>query len=303
MAIPLVARDTTLGAMVFVSTDPDRRYGPRELRVAQLLADRAALATQNALLYRKERDALATRDEVLAIVSHDLRNPLHTIGMSAQVLTEVAGDEAQRRRHLQIIVKAKDRMDRLIQDLLDVARIRGGRALAIEIRPAAVLPLVQEACQRFVESAREKNVRLEWSVPENTPDVMIDRGRIVQVLTNLIANALKFTPAGGRIDVGVAPNAERVVQLYVRDSGPGIAADNLDVIFDAFWQAPRAARLGSGLGLTISRGIVQLHGGRIWAESREGEGATFQFTLPVARRRASRSPQTRKRDRCCPAPR
>jgi signal transduction histidine kinase len=138
-------------------------------------------------------------------------------------------------------------------------------------------------CQLFVESAREKNVQLEWSVPENTPDVMIDRGRIIQVLSNLIGNALKFTPAGGRIEVGVDTNAERHVQVFVRDSGPGIAAESLEPIFDAFWQAPRAARLGSGLGLTISRGIVQMHGGRIWAESREGAGATLRFTLPVAK--------------------
>ena len=111
---------------------------------------------------------------------------------------------------------------------------------------------------------------------------MIDRGRIVQVLSNLIGNALKFTPDGGHIDVGVETSPEHVVRVFVRDSGPGISADNLTQIFDAFWQAPRSARLGSGLGLTISRGIVQMHGGRIWAESREGAGATLQFTLPVA---------------------
>ncbi len=282
MAIPLVARDSTLGAMIFVSTDAERRYGARELRVSQLLAGRAALATQNALLYRKERDALVTRDEVLAVVSHDLRNPLNTIGMSAQVLTEVAGDESQRRRHLQIIVRAKDRMDRLIQDLVDVARIKGGKALAIDIRKESLVSLVQETCQQFVESAHEKNVHLSWSVPEETPDVLVDRGRIVQVLSNLVGNALKFTPAGGRIDVGVEPHADGAVRIFVRDSGPGIAADELELVFDAFWQAPRAARLGSGLGLAISRGIVQRHGGRIWVESREGAGSTFQFTLPIA---------------------
>jgi PAS domain S-box-containing protein len=282
MAIPLVARDTTIGAMVFVSTNADRRYRARELRVAQLLAGRAALATQNALLYRKEYDALATRDEVLGIVSHDLRSPLHTIGMSAQVMLEVLGDESQRRRHLQIIIRAKDRMDRLIQDLLDVVRIKGGKAIAIEIRREPVPGLVQETCQQFAESAREKNVSLAWTVPNDTPDVMVDRGRIMQVLSNLIGNALKFTPAGGRIEVGAEPQAESTVRVFVRDTGPGISADNLELVFDAFWQAPRTARLGSGLGLTISRGIVQLHGGRIWAESREGTGSTFQFTLPVA---------------------
>jgi PAS domain S-box-containing protein len=282
MTVPLVARDTAIGAIVFVSADPDWRYGPRELKTAQLLAGRAALATQNALLFRKERDALTTRDEVLAIVSHDLRNPLHTIGMSAQVLLDVDSDESQRKRHLQIIVRAKDRMDRLIQDLLDVARIKGGKALAIDINREALKPIIQEACQPFVESAREKNVHIECTVQEDTPDVLIDRGRIAQVLSNLIGNALKFTPVGGRIDVRARPTDEHMVLVAVHDSGPGIAADNLERIFDAFWQAPRSARLGSGLGLTISRGIVQRHGGRIWAESHEGAGSTFQFTLPIA---------------------
>jgi PAS domain S-box-containing protein len=282
MVIPLVARDAMIGALVFVSTSADRKYRGRELRIARLLAGHAALATQNALLYRKEHDALITRDEVLGIVSHDLRNPLHTIGMSAQVLRDTQGDEGQRRKHLEIIVRAKDRMDRLIQDLLDVVRIKRGSALAIEFRREPLPGLVQEACQQFVELAREKDVRLTWNAPRDTPDVMMDRGRIIQVLTNLIGNALKFTPAGGQIEVGVDRPAKGVVRVFVRDSGPGIAAESLERIFDPFWQAPRAKRLGTGLGLTISRGIVQRHGGRIWVESREGAGSTFYFTLPVA---------------------
>jgi signal transduction histidine kinase len=204
MAIPLVARDTTLGAMVLASADMDRRYGPRELRVAQLLADRAALAAQNALLFRKEHDALATRDEVLAIVSHDLRNPLHSIGMSVQLLPDVLGDEAQRRRLLQIIVRATNRMDRLIQDLLDVARIRSGKALAIEIRQEPMLPLVEEVCQQFVESAREKNVRLEWSVPANAPDVMIDRGVSNLHLPRAVCRNVCTPPGDGRTQDEVA---------------------------------------------------------------------------------------------------
>jgi PAS domain S-box-containing protein len=280
MTIPLMARDRTIGAIVFASVDPDRRYAAEDVRVAQMLADRAALATQNALLYRTEHDAVTTRDEVLAIVSHDLRNPLHTIGMSAQLLLDVPGNEAQRMKHLQIVVRAKDRMDRLIQDLVDVVRIKNGKTLAINIRKERPSPLLMEACEQFVEPAREKNVKLAWEVPDDMPDVMVDHGRIVQVLSNLIGNALKFTPEGGGIVVRAERDGERNIRISVRDSGPGIAAENLPRIFDAFWQAPRAARLGSGLGLTISRGIVKLHGGRIWAESREGVGSTFFFTLP-----------------------
>jgi PAS domain S-box-containing protein len=282
MTIPLVARDATIGAVVFVSTSREHRYGSRDVKVAQALAGRAALATQNALLYREMHDALSTRDEVLAIVSHDLRDPLHTIAMSAQLLTDVPGDQAQHRKHLQIIVRAKARMERLIQDLVDVVRIKNGKTLGIEPRREGPSPLVREACEQFVESAREKNVRLEWGATNDMPDVMVDHGRIIQVLSNLIGNALKFTPAGGRIDVRLHRESKKAVRVTVSDSGTGIAAENLPRIFDAFWQAPRAARLGSGLGLAISRGIVQQHGGRIWAESREGIGSTFHFTLPTA---------------------
>jgi signal transduction histidine kinase len=282
MAIPLVARDNTLGALVFVSTDPDRLYAAADLEIGQSLASRAALAAESAMLLEKERDALHTRDEVLAIVSHDLRDPLNTIGMSAQLLMDVSVEDTDRQKHLLVISRAKDRMNRLIQDLVDVARMKGGKSLSIEIRPEQLGPVIHETCEAFAESTHEKAVAFECQVPDGIPDVMIDRRRILQVLSNLLGNALKFTPDGGRIQLRAEGIAENKVQVSVRDSGPGIPPENLKRIFEAFWQAPRAKRLGSGLGLAISRGIVQLHGGRIWAESREGEGSTLFFTIPIA---------------------
>jgi PAS domain S-box-containing protein len=281
MTIPLIARDRTLGAIVFASSDPARRYGAEDLWFGQRLASRAALAMQNALLYRGANEALTTRDEVLAIVSHDLRNPLHTIGMSVQLLQEFPLAEEERSRQLDVIGRAKVRMDRLIQDLLDVTRVESGRALSIELRRECPATFIREACQVFAGPAREKRVQFECTVPADIPDVLVDCGRILQVLSNLIDNALKFTPEGGRIEVRATPDTD-AVQVSVQDTGPGIPPEDLDRIFHAFWQAPRSARRGAGLGLSISRGIIEQHGGRMWAESREGAGSTLSFTLPLA---------------------
>ena len=284
MAIPLVARDKTLGALVFFSANPDRVYGTADLEIAQSLASRTALATEGAMLFGKEREALKTRDEVLAIVSHDLRDPLNTIGMSAQLLMDGSVEHAERQTHLRIISRAKDRMNRLIQDLVDVARMKAGKALSVEIRQERLGPVIHEACEAFVESAHEKSVKLDCQLTDDVPDVMIDRRRIIQVLTNLLGNAMKFTPAGGRVELRAEGIAEDGVRVSVRDSGPGMPPEILKRVFEPFWQAPRAASLGAGLGLAISHGIVHLHGGRIWAESLEGQGSTFFFTIPTAQR-------------------
>jgi signal transduction histidine kinase len=281
MTVPLVARDETLGTIVFASVDDRRRYEEDDLRLGQTIASRVALAMQNAKLYKKVQNALTTRDEVLAIVSHDLRNPLHTIGMTVQLLEDVPLEDIERKRHLGLIGRAKDRMNRLIQDLLDVTRVEAGQSLIIEPRPERPSAMIPEAVESFVTSAQEKNVELDYRVPEQIADVLVDRGRILQVLSNLIGNALKFTPEGGRIEVN-AVQQDGVVLISVRDSGPGIPAEDQEKIFHPFWSAPRAARLGAGLGLTISRGIVQQHGGRLWVESREGAGSKFLFTLPAA---------------------
>ncbi|MGH7552783.1 MAG: GAF domain-containing sensor histidine kinase, partial [Longimicrobiales bacterium] len=281
MTVPLVARDETLGTIMFASVDAGRRYEAEDVSLGQRIASRVALAMQNALLYRKVQEALTTRDEVLAIVSHDLRNPLHTIGMSVQLLQDITLDETERQRHLDMIGRAKDRMDRLIQDLLDVARVEAGITLSVERRKESPSAVIREACESFVVSAREKRLRFECIVPEVLPEVLLDGDRILQVLCNLIGNAIKFTPEGGRVDVRAVED-RRMLLVSVRDTGPGIPQEDLDRIFQAFWQAPGGARLGAGLGLTIAQAIVEQHEGRISVSSREGKGSTFSFTLPLA---------------------
>jgi signal transduction histidine kinase len=168
-------------------------------------------------------------------------------------------------------------MNRLIQDLLDVAKIEAGR-LGVDPRPVEVPPLVAEAFDMLRPIASEKSIRLDVAVADDLPTIAADAGRVLQVLSNLVGNAIKFTPAEGRVTI----RAERVagtVGFCVADTGPGIPPEQLPHIFGRFWQADRSDRRGIGLGLAIAKGIVEAHGGRISVESRVGEGTSFYFTL------------------------
>jgi signal transduction histidine kinase len=229
--------------------------------------------------YEEARQAVAAREQVLKIVSHDLRNPLHTIAMSTELLLEGGGSEEQRKKQIAIVRRAGERMNRLVKDLLDVAKLEAGK-VAIQPRPTAVRPILAEAEDMLRPIASEKSLRLETEMTDELPRINADAGRVVQLLSNLVGNAVKFTPAGGRI-VMRARAAGPLVQLSVADTGPGIPAEQLPHIFGRFWQADPTDRRGIGLGLAISKAIVEAHGGRLWAESRVGEGTTFHFTLPA----------------------
>lgn len=219
--------------------------------------------------------------EVLSIVSHDLKSPLATISMAASLLDDLSCPEAQRAAMVKMVKRATARMERLVRDLLEVGRLDAGRTLAIEARCADVAPAIREACDALAVQAQAASLRLECDVPDDLPAVEVDCGRIEQVLANLVGNALKFTPAGGRVAVSARAEGGEVV-VSVRDSGAGLSEDELKRIFDPYWQAQRTASLGAGLGLKIAKGIVEAHGGRMWAESAPGAGTAFHFTLPVA---------------------
>ncbi|HEV2149224.1 MAG TPA: hybrid sensor histidine kinase/response regulator [Longimicrobiaceae bacterium] len=224
--------------------------------------------------------ATRTRDEVLAIVSHELRNPLNLVLTSGAFLLETAaGLEAREREQLQMIGRAAGQMNRLIQDLLEVSGMEAGNA-SVEPRPEPVEPLVREACSLLAHAAAVKPVAVSCEFGAGLPRIHADRGRILQVFGNLIGNALKFTPGGGTIRVRAERDGDRV-RFAVSDTGPGIAEGDLPHVFDRFWQARRARAGGAGLGLAIARGIVAAHGGEMWVESEEGRGSTFLFTLPV----------------------
>ena len=180
---------------------------------------------------------------------------------------------------LEGVVRSAQAMDRMIQDLLDVARIEAGQ-LRIEPEPCAPADLVGEAMGFLMRIAEERTIRLVRAV-EPCPRVRADRDRVLQVFSNLVGNALKFTPPGGMVTVGAAPE-EGAVRFWVGDTGPGIAAEEVERLWDPFWQGESPVRRsGAGLGLAITRGIVEAHGGRAWVESEVGVGTTFHFTLPV----------------------
>lgn len=240
-------------------------------------------------LRRRAEDAEAatrTRDEVLAIVSHDLRNPLNLVLTSGSFLLETAGLEPKEREQLQMVHRAAEQMNRLIQDLLEVSGMEAGN-VAVEPRPERAEPLVREGCEALVHAAEAKSIELIGTASPDLPLVHADRDRILQVFGNLIGNALKFTPAGGRVRVSAEPAGD-VVRFSITDSGEGITGDDLPHVFDRFWQARRSREGGAGLGLAISRGIVTAHGGEIWVESDAGQGSTFVFTLPTAEAAAAR---------------
>jgi PAS domain S-box-containing protein len=277
IALPLEAGGRLLGALILVRTNATRRFGSHHLPFAQELARRAALAVENARLHRTAQQAIKDRDDVLGLVAHDLRNPLAAILMQAERLLHREA-MPERRQPIEGIARVARRMNRLIQDLLDVTRIEAGQ-LSIACLRASAERLVAEAVESQRVLANSASLELGLDVAQELPEVWADRDRMAQVLENLIGNAIKFTRPGGRITVGAAPRRSAVL-FWVADTGPGISADDVPHVFDRFWQARQATRVGAGLGLPIAKGLVEAQGGRIWVESDPGRGTTFFFTIP-----------------------
>jgi PAS domain S-box-containing protein len=282
VVVPLLAHGEPLGAITLISATPDG-FGQRDLHLAEDMARRATLSIENARLYQEARSAIRARDEMMGVVAHDLRNPLHTIVMQSSLLREnAARSDGGSRKGAEIIKRAAGRMERLIRDLLDVTRIEAGR-LPLERTAVSAAQLVAEAVQAQAPQAGEAGIELRSECDGGLPDVWADHDRLLQVFENLIGNALKFTPANGRITVGGTRRGGEVV-FRVSDTGKGIAAADIPRLFDRFWQAGDGDEGGAGLGLSIVRGIVQGHEGRVWAESETGAGSTFFFTIPTAER-------------------
>jgi len=223
-------------------------------------------------------EALDIRDEFLALVSHDLRNPLSAIALNTQLLERlVSSGDPRLTRISRSLASSIAQMQRIISDLLDLAAIQAGK-LSVQLQPGDARSPIEEAVEASRSIAAEKSIALDAVIGPDPLPARFDPGRIAQVLENLIHNALKFTPTGGRISVE-GRSAENVVEIRVRDTGPGLQAEEIAVIFERYRQVEKRGRKALGLGLYISRSIVESHGGRIRAESVPGEGSTFLFTL------------------------
>ncbi len=226
------------------------------------------------------RQAIQARDEVLAVVSHDLRNPVGTIFSAASLLLELNLPEEKRRSQLMAVKRAAGRMNRLIQDLLDVARMEAG-GLRVAAGHFQLQELLDEIVLAHRDLARSRGIRLYSRYPDPYAQGWGDRDRIHQVLSNLVDNALKFSSEGGVVEIGAREEPDEGGTLFwVSDTGPGIEEADQERLFDRFWQISRRDKRGAGLGLSIVKGLVEAHGGRVWVESEDGMGSTFLFLLP-----------------------
>jgi signal transduction histidine kinase len=265
----------------------DEAVGDEQRLAAQEAREQSEVGRLQRLLEQRTQalsianEGLDLRDELLAIVSHDLRNPLNAIALNTQLLERlVSSGDPRLGRISRSLDSSIAQMQRIISDLLDLAAIEAGK-LSVQLLPGDARSPIGEAVETSRSVSAEKSIVIDAGIGPDPLLARFDPGRIVQVLDNLIHNALKFTPNGGRISVDGRRTAH-VVEIRVRDTGPGLKPEELSVIFDRFRQVEKRGRRALGLGLYISRSIVESHGGRIWAESVPGEGSTFLFTLPPA---------------------
>lgn len=282
LMVPLRARERVLGALLFARDRSRQPYDAADMALALELAQRAASAVDNAQLYRRAQLAIRARDDVLGVVSHDLRNPLAVISMCATSLVQAGfGDATRNTEAMQTIQESTRWAQRLIQDLLDITVIEAG-GLSLVSRAEDPVLLMTRVALSFEELAAAQNVTLVTTLPDQLPIIAGDADRLLQAIGNLISNALKFTPPGGEICVG-AKAEEDAVRIFVSDSGPGVPEEDVPHVFDRFWTAQRNSRKrGTGMGLAIVRGIVEAHGGSVWVERNARGGATFNLRLPVA---------------------
>jgi signal transduction histidine kinase len=294
-AVPLHVGGRVRGLLVLASAGA-RRDGITDEAFARAVADRVDVAIAQARLLRRMLRAVAARDRAVSIVSHDLRNPLSTIQICAKALLDPEPPPASGVRHMgELIHRSAEWMQQIVEELLDRASLDAGR-LALHRRPTPVEDIIAAARLMFVAMAEANDIEFVLHTTAHLPPVDADPHRLLQALSNLIGNAMKFTPAGGRVELlaqdahaelEATPSAPNTlggsgVRFSVRDSGQGISSEDLSHVFDWFWRSPRETRTGLGLGLAIAKGIVEAHRGSLHVESALGLGSTFWFTVPAA---------------------
>lgn len=282
---PLLGTQGSIGVLAIRPSQPGRLFDPEQLHLLETLANQMALAIERARLAKESHQAQVRaeterlRNAILSSVSHDLRTPLATItGAASSLLDSSAGtDSSSRRELIQAIYTEANRLDRLVRNLLDMTRLEAGAVqLRKEFHPLE--EVVGAALTRLGSRLQGHQIKTEF--PADLPLVLLDGVLIEQVMLNLLENAIKYAPPGSTIDLS-ATASEKEILIEIADRGPGLPPGDEERIFDKFYRAGPAQEGGVGLGLTICRGIVQAHGGRIWAENRSGDGAVFRFTLPL----------------------
>jgi len=289
---PLILRGRVIGMLRLSMAESGRMYTDGDIALADDIARHVTLAIERATLYRDAQTAIRARDNLIGIVSHDLRNYLLTIRMSTVLLSRASqtGDFQAGRMQLEAIQRSAVRMDRLIDSLLDAAMIETGR-FTVVLKTEDVASLVDDAAKILRPQIEGRSLQLNVRLADHMPAVQCDRERVLQIIANLVGNAIKFAKAGGEICI-VAMATEDAVCFSVSDTGCGIQECELSHVFDHYWTKHPGIREGTGLGLFIAKGIAEAHGGTIWVESKVGIGTTFFFTLPGALRSADQPPNT-----------
>lgn len=291
LTVPIMREEEVIGVITLESAEPGK-FSEDDLNFMLRLADHAAIAITNAKLYADLKIANDAKSEFVSIASHELKIPMTSIKGYARLLDMgAAGPVSEKQRDfLQVISANVDRMEALVRDLLDISRIETGR-LTLEREAFDLQPLLDEVLQGVQKEIEGRSLSLKVDLPPKLPLVWADRARVGQVLTNLLSNAYKYTPKGGRITVNMRPAAPlesqdgEAILISVSDTGIGISPEDQVKIFTKFFRAdhPLVQEIeGTGLGLSITKSIIELHGGRIWVESQPGQGSTFYFTLPIA---------------------
>jgi len=281
LAVPLRSRGQILGVMAWVSIESGRHYGQDDLRLAEEIGNRAGLAVDNARLFKAAQDGVAARDRFLAMLGHELRNPLNSIGIVAKMLERESLSDDRLARMRTLIGRETRQLSSLVDDILDVSRVLAGK-MSLAVQSVDFTTLVRESVQSFEDMARQRELSVALAIPEEPIAMIADPVRIRQVIANLINNAIKFSRPPGSIDVSIGIDADFAV-LKIRDGGIGIAAELLDRIFEPFAQAALQPPHGLGLGLSVVRQVTELHGGSVTAASEGvGRGAEFTVRLPRA---------------------
>jgi signal transduction histidine kinase len=289
--VPLLREDRLLGGLV-VNRKRAGEFAPEVVELLKTFATQSALAIQNARLYReievKSRELeLASRhkSEFLANMSHELRTPLNAIIGFSEVLSERLFGEINEKQaeYISDILQSGQHLLSLINDILDLSKIEAGR-MELELSDFNLPSTIEQTVVLVRERALRRGITLGRMVDERLGPIRADERKVKQVLLNLLSNALKFTPEGGKIDVRAAVN-DGVVEISVTDTGIGISPEDQEAVFEEFRQVGTASKKveGTGLGLAISRKFIELHGGKIWVTSQVGTGSTFAFTLPLQR--------------------